>query len=333
MIISPETWEEIETGPHGTGGWVVRRLHPGSRLEIMAGRRARDRGIALLLEIGTRSMPTGATLPDCVGFQVLLETIEPGPGGRCRLCLLLKEHRYLEIFTALCNDVVARLLAVTDEPSAVKTLLARLNAWQRFLEKYGLNPLSREEQAGLFAELLFLETEFLPDVGALGAVRAWRGPFGEPHDFRHGDLAFEVKAATARHPTSFHVSNLEQLDLGSAQRLFVVHFALINDPDHGIALPDIVARVRELLLSRDPAAAIEFDACLLEVGYLDAYAEAYRERRLAEVERRWFEVGAGFPSLTPSSVPDGVLAARYVVSLARCSGFEVQADLPRSLLK
>lgn len=333
MIISSKTWEEIEAAPKLLSGWIVRRLYPESSLEILAGRRARDDARALLIEIGTRSMPSGAHLPDCLGFQVSLETIKPGPGGTCRVCLLLKENRYIEIFTALCNDIVDQMLATAYEPSAIKLLLARLNTWQRFLEKFGLNPLSREEQAGLLGELLILETELVPRIGARSSIQAWRGPYGEPHDFRHADLALEVKSATVRHPTSFQVSNLEQLDLGSAHRLFVVHLLLLNDPDDGTTLPDVVARVRKLLDLNDPGAASEFDACLIEGGYLEIHAEGYRERRLTEHERRWFEVEPRFPRLTPSLIADGILAARYTVSLARISEFEVPADLPRSLLK
>lgn len=332
MSLSPATWEEIGNAQQGSTGWLVRRLHPEARHTVQAARRALDNAIGLLFEIATRSMPVGAALPVCVGFTTTLETIAPGLGGSCRICLVLKDQRYLEIFAALASDVVGRILATDDEPAAVRALLSRLNTWQRFLEKFGLNLLSREEQAGLFAELLVLELEMAPSLGASTAVQSWRGPLGEPHDFRCGPIAVEVKAATSAAPSNFHVSNLLQLEPGSAAHLYLLHVSLGLDEADGLSLPDMVARVRRMLSAADPGAATEFDVSLQEVGYLDIHADAYRDRRFAERARRWFAVIDGFPRLTAVSVPRGVVSARYVVSLADCLPFEVAGQVPRNLL-
>lgn len=333
MSLTAQVWAEIAVGAGGGSGWVVRRLYPESKSEIMAGRRCLDDGLALIFEVVSRSLPLGATLPDCVGFLTLLETLVPGPGGRCRICLVLKDRRYLEIFAALGRDVCDRFLAAQDEAAGVRALLARLNTWQRFLERFGLNLLSVEEQARLFAELLLLETELVPLIGATGAVRAWRGPFGEPHDFRSHDVAIEVKAAATHDASSFRVSNLQQLEPGSARALFLVQSSLGLDASAGLCLTELVSRVRATLGVADPGAATEFDASLLEAGYLDMQAEAYRERRYVERNRRWFEVRDGFPRLTCSSVPAGILTARYSVSIATCAAFEVDSQTARKRIQ
>lgn len=332
MSLTSATWEEIGRPRQGGNGWLVRRLHPDSQHEIQVARRARDDAIGLLFEVSTRSMPMGATLPDCVGFNTILETIAPGPGGICRICLVLKDQIYLEIFATLASDIVARVLLIEDEPTAVRALLSRLSTWQRFLEKFGINLLTAEEQAGLFAELLMLEREMVPILGATAAVRSWRGPFGEPHDFRSGEIAVEVKATTSRDPTAFQVANLQQLDQGAAERLFLVHVSLLSDTVNGLSLPDLVTRVRVTLASVDPGAASEFVALLQEAGFLDIHTDAYQGRRLGMHACRWFEVIDGFPRLTAVSVPEGVLTARYSVSLTRCAPFEVDSQVPRSHL-
>jgi hypothetical protein len=329
MSLTSATWEEIGRARQGGNGWLVRRLHPESQHEIQVARRSSDDAIGLLFEVSTRSMPMGAALPDCVGFNTILETIAPGPSGSCRICLVLKDQLYLEIFATLANDIVERLLLIEDEPTAVRALLSRLSTWQRFLEKFGIDLLTVEEQAGLFAELLMLETELVPILGATAAVRSWRGPFGEPHDFRWGETAVEVKATTGRDPTAFHVANLQQLDQGAAERLFLVHVKLLSDTASGLSLPDLVARVRATLASVDPSAASEFGASLQEAGFLDVQADAYRGRRLGVHACRWFEVIDGFPRLTAASVPDGIQTARCSVSLTRCAPFEVDSEVPR----
>lgn len=322
MNLVAETWREIAPAPPDAG-WRSRRLHPGAPFGLLAARRGGDDAEALIFEIASRSLPIGTSLPDCAGFQVVIEPIESGPGGRCRLCLVLKERRYLDVFATLAQDVVDRVLSSPDEATAVRAFLGRLNTWQRFLERFGTAMLSREEQIGLFAELHLLETEIQPRLGASGAVRAWRGPFGEPQDFRTGSLAIELKATSAISAVSFPVSNLEQLDPGTATSLLLCHVALVENTGGELSLPDLVQRLRTQLSSVDPGAAVEFDAALIEAGYLDIHSATYADRRFAVRKISWYEVREGFPRLTLASVPVGVTASRYTVSLASCAPFEI----------
>lgn len=332
MNLVAETWREIAPAPP-EAGWQVRRLHPVTPFGLFAARRGGDNAEALIFEIAPRSLPIGTSLPDCAGFQVGIEPIEAGPGGRCRLCLVLKDRRYLDVFATLAQDVVDRVLASPDEATAVRALLGRLNTWQRFLERFGTATLSREEQLGLFAELHLFETEILPRLGAAGAVRGWRGPFREPQDFRLGTLAIEVKGTTAIAAASIPVSNLEQLDHGTASSLLLWHVTLLENAGSDRSLPDLVHKLRSQLSSVDAGAAVEFDAALIEAGYLDIHSASYADRRFAVRKINWYEVREGFPRLTLASVPDGVISGRYTISLASCAPFEIRAERALSLIE
>lgn len=322
MTLISDTWREIRAADGR--GWTARRLFPESRFEILAGRRGSDDAEALLFEVASRSISPASEKPECLGFRLQIEPIEAGPSGRSRLCLVIKDKRYLEVFATLVQDVADRVVAAADESAAVHVLLSRLNTWQRFLERFGLNTLTREEEAGLVGELLVLEMRLIPTLGPACSVRSWRGPLGEPQDYRAGDVAIEVKATTAREPASFQVANLEQLDHDTANRLFVCQILLEIGLDLGVSLPELISRLRTSLAAADPGAVSEFDSLLLEAGYLDLDAPKYQDRRYRIRHQLWYDVRDAFPRLTRATVPSGITSARYSVALAECAPFEIE---------
>jgi hypothetical protein len=327
-----EAWRALTAEARTEPGWHALRVLAGSACDMRVALRAPDGARAVLFEVAARSLPAGADLPSCVGFDLMLETISPGPGGRVRLCLALRDRRYSDVFSTLADDVLRTAATSPNEAHAVKALLGRLHTWERFVSRFGPDRLTDEQQVGLFAELLFLLTEVIPGMDAAAAVRAWRGPYREAQDFRFRAAAVEVKATAARTPASFRVANLDQLSLGTFEVLLIQHVTVQADALGGNTLPDMVRLVRTALLASDAAAASDFDAALLEAGYLDAHADSY-ERTFASLAKLWLNVTGEFPRLTRISVPTGISEATYSVALAPCAPYAVEADVARAMIK
>jgi len=332
VVTVAEVWDLLAAEGRSERGWHTRRLHTGSACDIRSAVRAPDRGIAVLFEVSAKSIPPGADLPNCVGFQLVPETIEPGPNGRIRLCLVIKDARYRDVFGTLGDDVATVVAGAATEAFGVKLLLGRLHTWGRFVSRFGPDRLSEEQQVGLFAELHFLVSEVVPVVTAAAAVRAWRGPFMEAHDFRFRAVAIEVKASSFKDAKTFQVSNLDQLDAGTLDALLVHHVTVDADASIGDTLPEIVARTTASLAVSDPAAASDLGASLLEVGYLDAHADFYR-RKFRVGETRWLKITETFPRLTRATVPPGVGAASYSVTLVSCIPYMVDASAARKIMQ
>ena len=108
----------------------------------------------------------------------------PGPNERVRLCLLLSDRIYREVFEVLCQDVIETVIRASSIPGAVQSLFSRLRIWQGFIKRYGPEGLSPEEQAGLFAELHFLRNSVIGQLPAPDAVESWEGPTGGVQDFQ-----------------------------------------------------------------------------------------------------------------------------------------------------
>jgi hypothetical protein len=98
LVAVAEAWAVLAAESRIEPGWHTRRVHAGSACDIRSAVRAPDGALAVLFEVEAKSIPPGAKLPNCVGFEVTLETISPGPGGRVRLCLVLKDQRYRDVF-------------------------------------------------------------------------------------------------------------------------------------------------------------------------------------------------------------------------------------------
>ena len=327
-----EAWNVILDEGRPEPGWHRRRIHVGSVCDIHCAVRAPEKILAVLIETSARSVPGNAEFPDCLGFELKLETVEPGPNGRVRLCLVLKDQRFHDVFGILGDDVATVVAGAASEPQGVKLLLGRLHTWERFITRFGADRLSDEQQLGLFAELHFLATEVVPVMTAGAAVRAWRGPYMEAQDFRLRSVAIEIKSSSARFPNTFQVANLAQLDTTALDELLVYHLTIDADASSGSTLPEMVAKAREVLALSDPAAASDLDVALLEVGYLDVHAESYH-RIFRVVEVRWLRVRDGFPRLTVSTVPPGVGAASYSVSFESCGPYIVDAESARELIR
>jgi hypothetical protein len=325
-----DVWAALEAEGRSEDGWHARRIHSHSSCDVRAAIRA-DGTKALLFEVLSKSIPPGADLPDCLGFHLVVETISPGPNGRGRLCLILKDRRFREVFAALCEDVSGAVAASVAEIVGVRALLGRLHTWERFITKFGPDRLSNEEVVGLFAELHFLKCEIISVLDPASAVRAWRGPYREPQDFRFRSVAIEIKASAARAPAGFRVANLDQLDPGIRELLMVYHVVLDANSTSGETVPRLIANIRASMTSVDAGAAADFDASLIEAGYLDIHSDSY-EQPYSVHQARWFKVADTFPRMTRDNVMPGVTEASYGVSLEQCLPHMVDASVARTML-
>ncbi|MCJ2044616.1 PD-(D/E)XK motif protein [Methylobacterium sp. J-078] len=326
-------WDALIGEGRTEPGWHVRRVHSVSSCDIRAAISAPSGALALLFEVQSRSIPAGAALPACVGFQLTPETMVPGPSGQTRLCLSLRDARFRTVFETLAGDVAGAVASAPSESLGVKALLTRLRTWERFVQRFGPDHLSDEQQLGLFAELRFLTSCILPFIDTGAAVNGWRGPHGEPQDFRFRAAAIEVKATASRNPVSFRVSNLDQLDRNTLEILLVHFLAVDPGSPSGPTLPEVVADLRAALANADPVAASDLDLSLIEAGYLDQHEPAYADKRYAVRSVSWFVVEAGFPRLTRSTVPPGIGEVKYSVMLQSCAPYMIDEATALGMLR
>jgi len=91
-------------------------------------------------------------------------------------------------FYAFCCTVADRI-QINHDPAG-KALRTTLASWSALLKPKAL--LSRTDQTGLYAELIFLRRT-AAKLGWTSAAQAWQGPLSEEHDFTLPLVDVEVK--------------------------------------------------------------------------------------------------------------------------------------------
>ncbi|MBF0310047.1 MAG: PD-(D/E)XK motif protein [Magnetococcales bacterium] len=324
MTIIGDAWRSIGASTCSSSGWDARRVYPASACDIFAALGQPGAIPGLLVELESRTVPTSIRFPRSVGFTVHPETVIPGPNGKVRLCLVLADNRYGDVFEVLVEDVAGAVGEASSDAEGLRVFVARLNIWQAFMQKHGPDGLGPDEQAGLFAELVLLE-KLAGNLPAGNVTGSWKGPLGGIHDFDFGGRCLEVKSSSTPSRPGFTVSSLVQLDETRVGLLLLCHAMLdIGSGENGDTLPELVERIRNRVGGEDVAALARLDGLLIQAGYLDTHASLYASRRFMVVCLRWFRVAGGFPRIRPSDARPGIVSASYQVSIDACASFATE---------
>jgi hypothetical protein len=203
------------------------------------------------------------------------------------------------------------IAALAGEPSAPAVVLVGqvLDGWHELFRSG--RQLGIEQLAGLFGELLFLNTLLDLDDDSL---TAWKGPLRAPQDFVANGWAVEVKATASAEGRRVRIHGIDQLVEPPDGGLMLRWMRLDSTDGAGRSLPDLVATTANRM--RSPR---EFWHLLARAGYMIADQEKYDGVRFSVLEEASFRVTDGFPRIVPSSfpgaVPDGISEVRYTLDL------------------
>lgn len=292
---------------------VFRRINDVHPLDLYAGVELGEERVLMLVSQTEPPNP-----PEFEAIQVIKSF---RGDGRWILAMRLRRPDLLTPFSRLCGDLIEST-SNSGSPDGPAAVMRHLSRWKRLMQ-LSHSGLSDSEVRGLIGELLLLESLFMPRFGPLAAVKGWTGPGGAPQDFRLPGLAIEVK--TCQYGSNkVAISSLDQLD-GMGDRLLLVVTALSPSSEFdakALTLSQLVRRVRSSLSSEQEALE-ELDVRLGQTGFVESDKAAsvfYRPEHTVG-----FNVAPGFPKLTRSVVPQGLLEATYVLDLGACSRF--QCDL------
>ncbi len=283
---------------------------------LAAGRRAPGNEEALLACFGTVTLPAAENLPSGHGFNV--ERLDLHGDGRTWLALTRAASGSQELFLAMARDMTYALDAESGSGCTrmLRVFLGRVRAWQEFMRRDG-GSLTPESEIGLVGELKLMSDIVAAGVPVATAAEAWVGPLGGIQDFELGTGAIEAKTTLSTAGMPARIGSLQQLDDSTRKPLFVAGRRL-RLAASGKALPEVIADARTATAG-DPEARRLLSDRLLAAGYLDMHADRYARKFITD-KTSIFEVVPGFPRLTPSLMPPGVLSAMYDIDLAAVPG-------------
>lgn len=223
-----------------------------------------------------------------------------------------------DLFYKFCDDIVEQTRNLKDASLGYNAIIERFALWKRMFVQSRDELLSEEEIMGLIGEILYLRDELFGKYGCCPAVEGWSGQDKTKKDFSYGNVWYETKSIHYN-KTSVTISSLEQLESDNNGVLGVVLLEKMSPSYSGITLNNIVFDVCNQIDSAEYQ-----DLFLKNVeksGY--CYNAAYDEYVFAKKCIRNFSVDSTFPKLTPSTVPQGILSAKYELSLLSINDHEI----------
>jgi hypothetical protein len=269
----------------------------------------------IVIDAGSRRMalhtPAHGLTPVDPGYEHVAVRLITDAGRRwCEVrvdCFDHPREAYL-----LLSDI-ADLLQESGVPfqSAVESAL---RTFQELLASS--RSLGREQEIGLYGELLFL-ADCLRSMDHADALDAWKGFAANEHDFVFDGASFEVKT-TSTERRRHRISSVEQLQPVAGSTLWLTSIQLTAaTAATGRTLSELVDEIRYTAGDLTEV----FDRLLVQTGWRERDRSTYSERWRLRSTPAAFLVDADFPVLDRAAIeagcarPDLILDASYTIDL------------------
>ena len=239
--------------------------------------------------------------------------------GQWATRLLLQLLDEDSVFINLCYDLIESSRKATTDIEALSMFFFRFQKWQKLMEK-GINILSEEVVRGLIGEIIYMKNYLIKDLKWDDVISAWLGTEGADKDFVFHETWVEVKSI--RPGKNFvTISSLEQLSSDKVGTLAIVEIDNTSSSDvNGFTLVGIIDEVKNLLYN-NLNSLNKFESKLIEMGFIEN--SEYHEKYYVFNQCNQYAVNENFPKIVKGSLPNGILNARYDISLATISAFEI----------
>lgn len=236
------------------------------------------------------------------------------------LLIQLSDNIHSDIFSVLCEDLIASISNLTSEAIIIKELLNRFEKWKSLFDQVSAHDLSPEEQQGLYGELFFLRKLLLNNANYQKAITSWVGVEKQIRDFQIENWSVEVKTTHGNNHQKIHVSNERQLDTTNIKNLFLFHLSLETKLHSGETLNDIIDSII-LILTSELALLNQFKSKLLEAGYFNNHRINYETTGYFIRSELFYKIEGTFPRIEERDIRNGVGDVKYTIITSQCSDY------------
>lgn len=241
--------------------------------------------------------------------------IEKTPDNCIEFYLALEENEDWEIFYALCFDLIFVMDAHESGKVKISKLLERLDKWKNLLaNKHQLN-ISKEQQMGIFSELLCLNNIIALKVGYGAAIDAWVGIERDKQDFNLEKCVVEVKSHITTKGNVANISSLHQLT-SEKDKLFLVSYGLTVN-ENGRTIDDLFDEIVAKLTSK------EHETLMMKLfisGWVPHHEKLMKDKFIMDSEKV-YEVNERFPRISSNDIDQRLIEVKYKIDLSQCDEF------------
>ena len=314
-----QIWDELANDKSFAKGLLLRRYSGAVLPDVYVAMQHPEKLFCICISIPESIEVSISSFSNLQEIQVDLYP-SPTQAGKNALVFKLLNFQHKDIFTVLCEDLIASVSTETNEKKLVKEILNRFEKWKSLFNKIGLQGLTPEEQRGLFGELYFLRKYLQVNSNFLEVVNTWIGTEKQVRDFQSGTWAVEVKTTHGNNHQKVHISSERQLDTTNLDDLFLYHISLEQMQNSGETLNDIVDSVIAIL-ETDALAGNKFKSKIYEVGYFELQRSLYDGKGYFIRQDVFYKVENDFPRIQENEIRVGVGDVKYSIILSQCLGF------------
>ncbi|WP_273327755.1 PD-(D/E)XK motif protein [Vallitalea guaymasensis] len=234
--------------------------------------------------------------------------------------LSLEENEDWEIFYALCFDLVFVMDAHESDNVKISKLLERLEKWKNLLANKRQLNISREQQMGIFSELLCLHNIIAPNIGYGSAIEAWVGIEKDKQDFNMEKCVLEVKSHITTKGNVASISSLHQLT-SEKDKLYLVSYGLTVN-ENGRTIDDLFDEIVYKLTSNEHE---ELMMKLFISGWIPHHDKLRKDKFIMDSEKL-YKINELFPKINSNDIDPRVIEVKYKVDLSQCDEFECTTE-------
>lgn len=214
-----------------------------------------------------------------------------------------------EAFEAFTVSVFNSIQDITNSFEAVDVICQLVYDYEEFFGSEKEKRLTKQEEQGLFGELLFLESVL--DKKGEDYLSIWTGPQKNKHDFiSPNNIGVEVKTTGSQSQKNILISNENQLKFEDRAKLFLVLYVLEINPN-GENIIDLYKRILDKLATNK--AKRLFNEKLLEFGIdPNSYFARYS---FIMVSKSCYQINASFPRISKEQIDPSIFDVKYRVNV------------------
>lgn len=231
-----------------------------------------------------------------------------------RVVIKLENASSEDKFLYVMESIAEQISEIVEEKQ-LAYLLSELAEWSAFLapRREGL---TKAQLVGLWGELKVFAEYLIGRLSPREAVAAYCGIHDAPQDIAQLSFSVEVKTTLQKTPSNITISSLEQLDAWPARQLLVL--LIVGEEDNGESVNDLISLISHALMV-DRAAQMSFQKAVF--GKVESATEKQLDSRFVKGSEHSWEVVENFPALRRRETPEGVVSAKYQISIAHIEDF------------
>jgi hypothetical protein len=319
-----QIWDELANDTSFKNGFLFRRYSSSVLPDVFVTIQHPEKLLCIAISINESEEVNISMFANLQEIQIDLFP-DPNQNGKNILLFKLINNQHRDIFSVLCEDLIASISSETNQKQLVKKILNRFEKWKSLFTKIISQGLSSEEQRGLFGELYFLRKFLLFKNNPQLVLNTWVGPDGEVKDFQMNNWALEVKTTHGNNHQKVQISSERQLDITLIEKLFLYHISLEKVQQSGESLNQIVDSINELLVS-DSIASNRFKSKLYQAGYFDQHKDLYDSIGYFIRQDSFYKIEGDFPRIQENEIRSGVGDVKYSIILSQCEAYK-QSDI------